>query len=117
NLSAVLKAHGNAVKLLRNSKIGMYVYPVVAPEFSNWRSEQMAWRHTAVLFDQTHHMDELIVEGPDSAAFLEHVGVNSFANFDLNRAKHFVPVSPAGQVVGEMIICRRRGGKFVPVGR
>ncbi len=30
NLSAVLKAHGNAVKLLRNSKIGMYVYPVVA---------------------------------------------------------------------------------------
>ena len=42
NLSAVLKANGGAVKLLRNSKIGMYVYPVVAPEFSNWRSEQVA---------------------------------------------------------------------------
>ncbi len=117
NLSAVLKAHGNAVKLLRNSKIGMYVYPVVAPEFSNWRSEQMAWRHSAVLFDQTHHMDELIVEGPDAAAFLEHVGVNSFANFDLNRAKHFVPVTPAGHVIGDMIIFREREDKFVLVGR
>jgi vanillate/3-O-methylgallate O-demethylase len=59
----------------------MYVYPIVAPEFSNWRTEQIAWRDSAVLFDQTHHMDELIVEGPDAAAFLEHIGINSFANF------------------------------------
>ena len=117
NLSAVLKAHGNAVKLLRNSKIGMYVYPVVAPEFSNWRNEQVAWRKSAVLFDQTHHMDELIVEGPDAAAFLEYVGINSFANFDLNRAKHFVPVTPAGHVIGDMIIFREREDKFVLVGR
>ena len=117
NLSAVLKAHGNAVKLLRNSKIGMYVYPVVAAEFSNWRNEQVAWRKSAVLFDQTHHMDELIVEGPDAAAFLEYVGINSFANFDLNRAKHFVPVTPAGHVIGDMIIFREREDKFVLVGR
>ncbi|HVJ28776.1 MAG TPA: aminomethyl transferase family protein, partial [Gammaproteobacteria bacterium] len=117
NLSAVLKEHGNAVKLLRNSKIGMYVYPVVAPEFSNWRNEQVAWRKSAVLFDQTHHMDELIVEGPDSAAFLDYVGINSFANFDLNRAKHFVPVTPAGHVIGDMIIFREREDKFVLVGR
>ena len=117
NLSSVLKAHGNAVKLLRNSKIGMYVYPVVAAEFSNWRNEQVAWRKSAVLFDQTHHMDELVVEGPDSAAFLEYVGINSFANFDLNRAKHFVPVTPAGHVIGDMIIFREREDKFVLVGR
>jgi len=117
NLSSVIKKHGSAVKMLRNSKIGMYVYPVVAPEFSNWRSEQIAWRESAVLFDQTHHMDELIVEGPDAAAFLEYVGINSFANFDLNRAKHFVPVTPAGHVIGDMIIFRERADKFVLVGR
>jgi vanillate/3-O-methylgallate O-demethylase len=112
-----MEAAGGPVKLLRNSRAGIYVYPVVAPEFSNWRSEQMAWRKTAVLFDQTHHMDELIVEGPDAAAFLEYVGINSFANFDLNRAKHFVPVTPAGHVIGDMIIFRERDDKFVLVGR
>jgi len=117
NLTSVMAAAGGPVNLLRNSKAGIYVYPVVAPEFSNWRSEQMAWRNSAVLFDQTHHMDELIVEGPDAAAFLEYVGINSFANFDLNRAKHFVPVTPAGHVIGDMIIFRERDDKFVLVGR
>ena len=106
SLSALIRAHGNAVNLLRNSKIGMYVYPIVAAEFANWRTEQTAWRNSAVLFDQTHHMDELTVEGPDAAAFLDRIGINSFANFDLNRAKHFVPVTPAGHVVGDMIIFR-----------
>ncbi|WP_428099890.1 vanillate/3-O-methylgallate O-demethylase [Candidatus Rariloculus sp.] len=117
NLSAVLREHGNAVALLRNSKIGMYVYPIVAAEFSNWRNEQAAWRESAVLFDQTHHMDEIIVEGPDAEAFLENIAINSFANFDLNRAKHFVPVTPAGHVVGDMIIFREREDKFILVGR
>jgi vanillate/3-O-methylgallate O-demethylase len=117
NLTSLLETHGGAVNLLRNSRAGIYVYPVVAPEFSNWRDEQRAWRDSAVLFDQTHHMDELIVEGPDAAKFLEYVGVNSFANFGLNRAKHFVPVTPAGHVVGDMIIFREREDKFVLVGR
>ena len=117
SLSEVMKTHKNPVEMLRNSKIGMYVYPVVAPEYTNWRDEQRAWRDSAVLFDQTHHMDELIVEGPQAAAFLDHVGVNSFANFDLNRAKHFVPVTPAGHVVGDVIAFREREDKFVLVGR
>ena len=117
SLQDILDSGTNPVDMLRNSKIGMYVYPVVAPEFSNWRDEQRAWRDTAVLFDQSHHMDEVIVEGPQAADFLDHVGINSFANFDLNRAKHFVPVTPAGHVIGDMIIFREREDKFILVGR
>ncbi len=117
NLSSLIKENGNAVNMLRNSKIGMYVYPVVAAEFTNWRDEQRAWRESAVLYDQSHHMDEVTVEGPDAAAFLDHVGINNFRNFDLNRAKHFVPVTPAGHVIGDMIIFREREDKFVLVGR
>jgi len=117
NLNDVIAQHGNPVNMLRNSKIGMYVYPVVAPEFTNWRDEQRAWRDSVVLYDQTHHMDELTVEGPDAEAFLNHVGINSFANFDLNRAKHFVPVTPNGHVIGDMIIFREREDKFILVGR
>ena len=104
SLSDVIDANGNVVEMLRNSRVGMYVYPVVAPEFTNWRDEQRAWRESAVLFDQSHHMDEVIVEGPQAAEFLEYVGINSFANFDLNRAKHFVPVTPAGLCLSHVLI-------------
>jgi vanillate/3-O-methylgallate O-demethylase len=33
--------------------------------FTNWRGEQRAWRESAVLFDQSHHMPELFLKGPD----------------------------------------------------
>lgn len=117
SLATAITAAGNAVQMLRNSKIGMYVYPVVAPEFSNWRVEQEAWRKTAVLFDQSHHMDELIVEGPQATEFLSHHGVNNFADFALNRGKHFVPVTPNGHVIGDHIIFREREDKYILVGR
>ena len=66
SLEALLQSAGNPVHLLRNSQIGAYVYPVVPTEFSNWRDEQRAWRETAVLFDQSHHMAEMTVRGPDA---------------------------------------------------
>jgi vanillate/3-O-methylgallate O-demethylase len=117
SVSTAIQSAGSAVKMLRNSKIGMYVYPVVAPEFQNWRNEQAAWRNSAVLFDQSHHMDEVIVEGPQATEFLSHHGINAFSNFGLNRAKHFVPVTPNGHVIGDHIIFRERDDKYVLVGR
>ncbi|MBW4985608.1 aminomethyltransferase family protein [Mameliella sp. CS4] len=117
SLNDAMKKWNNPVEMLRNSQIGMYVYPVVTPEFQNWRNEQAAWRESAVLFDQSHHMDEVIVEGPQATEFLSHHGINSFANFDLNRAKHFVPVTPNGHVIGDHIIFREREDKYILVGR
>ena len=117
NLSAVLKAHGNAVKLLRNSKIGMYVYPVVAPEFSNWRSEQWAWQHSAVLFDQSHHMFDLYINGPDALKLLSDTMVNSPNGWDVNKAKQYVPTTPYGHVIGDGIIFHLAEEEYVYVGR
>ena len=117
SLNDELRKHANPVEMLRNSRAGMYVYPVVAPEFRNWRTEQAAWRERAVLFDQSHHMDEVIAEGPQAEEFLAHHGINSFAKFDLNRAKHYVPVTPNGHVIGDHIVFREREDKFVLVGR
>lgn len=117
SLEDVLGATGNPVQMLRNSQIGAYVYPVVPPEFSNWRDEQRAWRETAVLFDQSHHMAEIMVTGPDAARMLEHLAINSFANFTVGKAKHFVPCSHSGHVIGDVICFRLAEQEFLLVGR
>ena len=79
NLEEKLKAAGNTVEMMRNSQIGAYVYPVVAPEFTNWRDEQRAWRETCVLFDQSHHMANLFVRGKDTVKLLSTVAVGGSA--------------------------------------
>ena len=56
--------------MLRNSQLGTYIYPVVPAEFTNWRREQKAWRETAVLFDQSHHMVNFFMSGPDALKLL-----------------------------------------------
>jgi vanillate/3-O-methylgallate O-demethylase len=76
----------------------------VRQEFTNWRDEQRSWRETAVLFDQSHHMPELFVKGPDARALLERVGVNSLANLGNGRAKQFIGCTPRGQMIGDCIL-------------
>ncbi|WP_067902073.1 aminomethyltransferase family protein [Nocardia vaccinii] len=76
----------------------------VPVEFTNWRDEQRSWRETAVLFDQSHHMPELFVKGPDARRFLGTIAVNSLANLDTTRAKQIIGVNPRGQVIGDCIL-------------
>jgi len=76
NLQEILD-QTDPVELLRNSQVGAYVYPVVAAEFTNWRREQEAWRKTAVLYDQTHHMVNLYVKGPDAVRLIGDTAINS----------------------------------------
>jgi vanillate/3-O-methylgallate O-demethylase len=117
NMESVLKAAGNPVKMLRNSQLGAYVYPVVPSEFQNWRDEQRAWRETAVLFDQSHHMAELTVKGPDALKLLSYTTINSFANFSVNKAKQMVPVSYDGYVIGDGILFYLDKDELLFVGR
>lgn len=117
NLQGVLDSSRSTVDLLRNSQLGAYVYPVVPTEFSNWRSEQQAWRHAAVLYDQSHHMDNLFIKGPDALKLLSDTAVNTFSNFAVNKAKQYVPVTPYGHVIGDGIIFREAEEEFVYVGR
>ena len=105
------------MELLRNSQLGAYVYPVVAPEFSNWRSEQRAWREAAVLYDQTHHMDNLFIKGPDALKLISTTAINSVAVFPPDRAKQYVPTTPAGHVIGDGILFHEEPGEYVYVGR
>jgi vanillate/3-O-methylgallate O-demethylase len=117
NLEEVLQSAGNPVEMLRNSQIGPYAFPVVRHEFTNWRDEQRSWRETCALFDQSHHMTDLYLEGPDALKLLSELAVNSFKNFKVNQAKQFVACNHDGFVIGDAILFYLAENKFNLVGR
>jgi vanillate/3-O-methylgallate O-demethylase len=117
NLEQALQAAGDTVNMLRNSQIGAYAYPVVPTEFSNWRDEQRAWRDSVVLCDQSHHMAEMLVTGPDAFKLLAKLSVNSFAGFTPNKAKQMVACSHDGYVIGDGILFYLDENSFNFVGR
>ncbi len=117
NLQELIDERGSVVETLRNSRLGTYIYPVVPAEFSNWRREQKAWRESAVLFDQTHHMVNFFMKGPDALKLLSDTGINSFAKFPVNTAKQFVPVASNGGVIGDGILFHEADDEYVYVGR
>src|SRR5581483_11020064 len=92
------------VQLLRNSSVGPYVYPVVPSEYTNWRDEQQAWQKTCILFNQSYHMTDMYVEGPDTLKLLNSLGVNTFKNFGPNSAKQYVVCNYDGYVIGDVIL-------------
>jgi vanillate/3-O-methylgallate O-demethylase len=117
SLEDVIRTAGNPVDLLRNSQIGPYAFPVVKHEFTNWRDEQRSWRETCALFDQSHHMTDLYVEGPDALKVFSDLGINTFKNFKVNQAKQFVACNHNGFVIGDAILFYLDENKFNLVGR
>ena len=117
SLETLIKRAGNVTDMLRNSQIGAYVYPVVPAEYSNWRNEQRAWAKSAVLFNQSYHMVELYVRGPEAFDLLQYTAINSFKNFTVNKAKQYVPVTPDGYVIGDVILFYLAEEEFSLVGR
>ncbi len=117
NLEEAIKAAGNPVTMLRNSGLGPYVYPVVASEFSNWRDEQRAWQDTCVLFNQSYHMADMWIKGPDAVRLVSDMAINSVAGWTVNRAKQFVCCNHDGFVIGDGIIFYLDTNELVLVGR
>src|SRR5262249_53091934 len=99
-----LRQGKNAVEMLRHPQAGPNVYPGVPAEYTNWRDEQLAWQHSCVLFNQSYHMADLAVRGPDALTLLSNLGVNSFKGFVTDKAKQFVPCTPDGYVIGDVIL-------------
>ena len=116
NLEQAIQQAGSPVKLLWESETPPAVVPRVVPEFTNWRTEQMAWRQTAVLFDQSHHMADLNIKGPDALKLISHLAVNSVAKFPVDVAKQFVAVSHDGYIIGDNILFHLDEDEYQAVG-
>ena len=93
---------GGPLNLMRRPRLGTFPFPIKA-EFTNWRDEQESWRKTAVLFDQSHHMTDLTVEGPDCYRLLSALAANSFKGFGPMQAKQLVLCSHEGYLIGDAI--------------
>src|SRR5450755_128486 len=96
SLEELLRSVKSPADLLRNQQTGSNAYPGVPAEYTNWRDEQRAWQETCVLFNQSYHMADLLVEGRDALKLLSYLGVNSFVDFGVNKAKQFVPCNHDG---------------------
>lgn len=103
SLEDKIRATGNPVDMLRNAPVGPYQFPIKS-EFSNWRDEQEAWRKTAVLLDQSYHMTDHYIEGPDVKRLLNDLGINSFKGFGRDKAKQLVVCNHDGYVIGDAIL-------------
>ncbi|MDX9874670.1 MAG: hypothetical protein RBS88_07140, partial [Spongiibacteraceae bacterium] len=53
----------------------------------------------------------------DAMKLFSDTAINSFANFTVNKAKQYVPVTPYGHVIGDGILFYEPGEEFVYVGR
>ena len=117
SLEDLLQSVKSPVDLLRNSQSGPNQYPVVPPEYTNWRDEQRAWQEACVLFNQSYHMTDMYVEGPDALKLLNNLGINSFKGFEPNKAKQFVPCNYDGYVIGDVVLTYLSRDRLNLIGR
>jgi vanillate/3-O-methylgallate O-demethylase len=116
SLEDLINEAGSPIRLLRDHPVFYAPFPI-QPQYTNWRDEQRAWKETAVLFDQSFHMTDLYLRGPDVQRLLSDTAVNGFANFATNKAKQFLAVNDDGMVIGEAILFGLSDDEVSLVGR
>lgn len=121
SLEQLMASVESPVDMMRDAPVNAASYPITYPgvpaEFTNWRDEQRSWREGCAFFDLSYHMTDVLIEGPDSLDLLSRVGVNSFANFGVDRAKQLVACSHDGYVIGDGILFHLDDDQYEFVGR
>jgi vanillate/3-O-methylgallate O-demethylase len=100
---AIANSGGDVVSVLRNAQYPAFEFPVKS-EWTNWRDEQKSWRETCVILDQSHHMADLFITGPDAVKAVQELAVNSFANFVPGMAKQYITVNNDGIFTGDGVM-------------
>jgi vanillate/3-O-methylgallate O-demethylase len=110
-------AGGDPVAMLRTAQVGSNHDHDISADFRNWITEQQAWRNTAVLYDQSRHLDTVSIKGSAASKLISDTTINSTAVFPVDRAKLYVPTTAAGHLVGDGIVCREAEDEYLYVGR
>ena len=116
SLQQALDRTGDAVELLRNAQVAAVPFNG-APEHTNWMTEQRAWRESVALLDQSHHMNDLFISGPDARSLFRDFGVNRVDDYEVGKAKHLVTVNRDGLFIGDNILFHLDTDSFDLVGQ
>lgn len=116
SLQQALDRTGSAVDLLRDAPVASVPFHG-APEHTHWMTEQRAWRESVALLDQSHHMNDLFVSGPDALRLFRDFGVNRVDDYAVGKAKHLVTVNQDGLFIGDNILFHLETDSFDLVGQ
>lgn len=114
SMEGAIQAAGGPVELMRNLGVGQFTR--LPDAFTHWIEEQRAWRESCAFADQSYHMTDLRVEGPDAIEFYSDFAVNSFEGFDVGKAKQLVVANPNGEFIGDAILFHEEDDAFLSVG-
>ncbi len=106
SLEDVVRDAESPVDLLRTLEGGAFGFPVVSDEYTHWIEEQRAWKESCAFADQSHHMVDMWVTGPDVFEAFTDYAVNDFDNFTVGQAKQLVVCNPDGYFIGDGILLR-----------
>jgi len=114
SLEAAIQGAGSPVALMRD--LGVSRFTALPDEYTHWIEEQRSWSESVALADQSYHMTDLDVEGPDAIELLSGLAVNRFEGFEPGRAKQLVVANERGQFVGDAILFYLAEGRLLSVG-
>lgn len=75
-------------------------------EYSGWADESMSWKTDCYVGDWSSCLDDLYLSGPDAERFLQYLCTNTFQNFQVGKAKHYVMCAESGKVMAEGILMK-----------
>jgi vanillate/3-O-methylgallate O-demethylase len=111
SLQAAIDAAGSPVTLLWHPGAPTW-QPDLPTEFVGWRREQTAPYETVAFSDQSRHIDNLYIEGPDALRLLSEVFVNDFTSAAIGQAKQAVAVNAGGRFIGDGILTREAPERY-----
>ncbi len=117
SLEQQLSQWESPARMLQNSPYGEGFEFPVKRQWTNIIDEMQSWRTTATLIDQSRHMMELSVKGPDLQRLLNRLAVNNFETFGRDQAKQIVCVNNRGYLISDAIIFGLEDDEALIVGR
>lgn len=113
NLQDGIDRAGSPVRLLWKPGAEPWTPEVVDREYAGWRAEQRAWHEGVAVSNLSHHMYDMVIEGPDATKLLSEVSANNYEKFAVGQAKQIVPVTERGFIVTDGILAREAENRYL----